>query len=379
MKILELCHFSEGACGVWARARQESLELSKKGHEIRIFTSNAIKGSNKIAKERENIHGIEILRFPFKKLGGESFMSWRFEREAIEYSPDIIIAHNYRQLHTTRALKVAKELRKKGKKVKVFLITHAPFVEGNITRKWYETLVVNLYDLTIGKFTLNKFDKILTISKWEIPYLIDIGTRKDNIIYIPNGIPEQFFKQKSNKEENIILFFSRISVKKKVETLIESIPFIKDKKIKIELVGPREEPYFSYINKLIDKLGVRNRVQIKEPIYDLKKKIEKIDSCKIFVLPSRVEGMPQALIEAMARKKIVIGSDSIAIRDLIKNGENGYLFEFDNPKSLAERINYVLSLKNKESERIKNNAGKGVEQFAWGKIIDKIGALIRRT
>jgi len=379
MKILELCHFSEGSCGVWARAKQESLELSKKGYNIKIFSSNAIKSSNRIAKKNENFHGIEILRFPFKKLGGESFMSWSFEKEAIEYSPDIIIAHNYRQLHTTRALKVAKELRKQGKKVKVFLVTHAPFVEGNITRRWYETLIVNLYDLTIGRFTLNKFDKILTISKWEMPYLIDIGARKDKMVYIPNGIPEQFFKQKSKKEEHRILFFSRISVKKKVETLIESIPFIKDKKIIIELVGPREEPYFSYINKLIDKLDVRDRVQIKEPIYDLKKKIEKIDSCKLFVLPSRVEGMPQALIEAMARKKIVIGSDSIAIRDLIKDEENGYLFKFDNSKSLAERINYVLSLKNKESERIKNNAGKSVEQFAWGKIIGKIDTLIRRT
>ena len=374
MKILELSNFSTGGCGVWARVKQEALELYKNGYEIKVFSSNATKGSNEIAKEKENLNGIEIVRFPFRKLGGESFLTWHFEKEAVKYSPDIIIAHNYRALHTTRALKVAKELKKQGKKCKVILVTHAPFVEGNITRKWYETLIVNFYDITIGKFTLNKFDRILAISNWEIQYLLKIGAKKNKISYIPNGIPKQFFTQKEKKEENKILFLSRISPKKKVETLIEAIPLLNDKNIIVELVGPQEEPYFSKISELIDKLNVRSRVKISKPVYELKKKIEKIDSCKVFVLPSRVEGMPQALIEAMARGKIVVGSDSIAIRDLIKDGDNGYLFEFDNPRKLSNKINYILSSDNK---KVSTNAKKFVKKFSWNKLVTEIENVFR--
>ena len=91
-------------------------------------------------------------------------MSWDFEKEAIDYSPDIIIVHNYRHLHTTKCLKIADKLRRDGKKCKVFLVTHAPFPEGNVTRSMIAKLAVKLYDKFIGPRTINKFDKILAIS-----------------------------------------------------------------------------------------------------------------------------------------------------------------------------------------------------------------------
>lgn len=373
MKILELTNFSEGACGVWVRAREESIRLAEKGHEVLVLSSNAIKGKDEIANKEEKINKVRIKRFPFTKLGGESFMFWNFEDKALKFSPDVIVAHNYRQLLTTTALKVARKLRKKGKKCKVFLVTHAPFVEGNITRSFIATLVVKLYDIFLGPLTINKFDKVLTISKWETRYLKNIGAKKNKIVYIPNGIPEQFFRQKKNKEEHKILFLGRISVKKKLETLVKALPLIKDKKIKIEIVGPKEKGYSDHILSLVKELNLSNRIKFLDPIYDIKEKIKKIDSAKLYILPSRVEGMPQALIEAMARGKIVIGSDSIAIRDLIKNKENGYLFEFDNPKDLASVIDMVLS---ENLKTIKKNAKKSVQEFNWSKVIEKIEGVI---
>lgn len=372
MKILEICPFSAGGCGVWARAKQESLELAKRGHEIMVFSSNATKGCDDTAPTNENIGEIRIMRFPYKKLGGESFMRFSFEKEAINYEPDVIIAHNYRHLHTTKAIKVAEKLRKSGKKCKVFLVTHAPFVEGNITRSFIAKKIVGFYDKFIGPITLNKFDKVIVISNWEIPYLIKCGLKRSKIEYIPNGIPEEFFTQKKEKEENKVLFLGRVSIKKKIETLVEAIPYIKDKKLKIEIVGPEEKEYADKIKNLINSLKLGERVLFSGALYDLKKKIAKYDSAKIFVLPSRVEGMPQSLIEAMARGKIVIGSDSIAIRDLIKDGKNGYLFEFDNPKSLADKINMALK---KDSDKLSKEAKKFAEQFSFDKIIFKLEKL----
>ena len=373
-KILEVCPYSSGGCGVWQRVKQESLELIKKNYEVHVFSTYFDKGTDKIVPENENLNGVLIKRFPAKKLGGESFMNWDYEKSVIELLPDIIIVHNYRHLHTTKAIRIVQKLRKI-KSVKLFLVTHAPFVEGNITRSKVSTMIVKFYDKIIGPMTLKKFDKILTISNWEIPYLIGAGAPKEKITYIPNGIPKEFFSQKKiGKEENKILFFSRVSPKKKVETLIASVPYLKNKVIKIEIVGPKEEEYFKKIKSLINQLRIEERIIISDPIYDLKEKIKKIDSAKVFVLPSRVEGMPQALIEAMARGKIVIGSNSIAIRDLIKDKENGYLFEFNNPKSLAEIIDLALE-KNTLNNKIKKQAKDSVKDFEWKNIIKKITAL----
>jgi glycosyltransferase involved in cell wall biosynthesis len=371
LKVLELCQFSAGICGVWSRVREESERLSKLSYEIRIFSSNATKGSEEIACSEENIESLKIRRFPFRKLGGESFMKWDFEKEALEYSPDIIIAHNYRHLHTTKALKLAKALREQGKKCKVFLVTHAPFVPDNSTRSFAAKLVVNFYDRFIGRRVLNQFDKIITISKWEVPHIIAAGARKEKLVYIPNGIPEEFFKlKKLAKEENKLLFLGRVSPIKNLETAIKALKLIKDSRIILEFVGPAEESYKNNLLKMIKSESLENRIIFSSPIYDLKKKIAKIDSCKIFLLPSKKEGMPQSLIEAMARGKIAIGSDIPAIADLITDGKNGYLFKFDNPQDLAEKINKAL-----KNKKIGKKARKSVEKYNWNNIILQIEKL----
>lgn len=373
MKILELTNYSAGICGVWNRVREESIRLSRLGYEVRIFSSNIEKGTNNIAEQEERCGDILIKRFPSRKLGGESFMKWNFEKEALDFSPDVIIAHNYRHLHTTIALKVKEKLEAQGKKCKVFLVTHAPFVPDNSTRDIISKLVVNLYDKFIGRRTLSKFDKIITISQWETPYILKYGATKKSLTYIPNGIPEEFFKlKKQAKEEHKILFLGRISPIKDLETLIKSLKSIKDKRILLEIVGPAEEFYKSKLLELIKSEEVEKRVIFSKPVYDIYRKIKKIDSSKIFVLPSKKEGMPQSLVEAMARGKIVIGSNIPAIKDLISDKKNGYLFEQGNEKDLVKVINYVLS---KNNSLIKHNANNSVRQFSWNIIIKKIGGL----
>lgn len=348
------------------------MRLAEKGNEVRIFSSNLTKGSDELASKEDKINGIKITRFPGKILGGEGFMKWDFEKEALEYSPDVIIAHSYRILHTLKALEIAGLLMENGKRCKVFLVTHAPF-ERSSTRSLLARLIIWYYDKFIGPKTLNKFDKIFTITHWEIPYLLKMGVKKSKIKYVPNGIPEEFFRMKKGKEQNKILFLGRISPIKNIETVISALPLLKDKKIKFEIVGPAEEKYLRQLKKLVGDLGVEKRVVFSGPIYDLKEKIKKIDSANIFVLPSKSEGMPQGLIEAMARGKIVIASDNLAAKDLINDRKTGYLFEIGNANELARKIDLALDGKNKT---IGKEAAKYVRQFSWEKIIAKIEKLI---
>ena len=378
MRILELTNFSAGACGVWQRAFQESLELKKKGHNVLVLSSNSVKGSNEIAKEHEIIQGLEIKRFPFKKIGGESFMRWlskEAEKIIIGFKPEIIIAHAYRHLHTTRALKIAKKLKTSGTgaNCKIFLVTHAPFERE---RGLLQETVVLLYDNIIGRFSLKKFDKIIAITEWEIPYLKNLGLREENIIYIPNGIPNNFFIQKSAKEENKILYLGRISPIKNLQVLIKAMPLINNKEIKVEIVGPSEEEYKKKLDFLIKELDLDNRAIFYPPIYNLNEKIKKLDSCNIFILPSFSEGMPQSLVEAMTRRKIAIASNNKGNSDIIEDKVNGFLFEIRNEKQLAEIINYCLDNKNQKFlENIRKNAESSVLKFKWNKLINELESL----
>jgi glycosyltransferase involved in cell wall biosynthesis len=369
MRILEICLFSAGIDGVFSRVKEESLRLAKR-NEVLIISSNLTKGSKEIADSEENLGKVKIKRFPAKIIGGESYMNFSNENEMIEtakeFNPDIIMAHCYRHKSVDLALSIAKLTGKK-----CFLVTHAPFATDE-NRSLMAKLYVRFYDRFIGPKKLKQFDKIIAITKWEMPYLKKLGINEDKVEYIPNGIPQEFFdiKKINSRDENKILFLGRVSPIKDLEVLIKALNISKN--IRLEIVGPAEEGYLNKLKKLINEFDLTKRISFCAPIFDLNEKIRKIDSAKIFILPSKREAMPQSLIEAMARGKIVIASDNLGTRDLIVDGENGYLFAVGNEGDLANKINLI------PEDKIGKNAKKSVEQFSWNKVMKKIEELIEQ-
>lgn len=370
-KILEVCVFSAGGCGVFARVKQESQILAKKGYEVRIFSSNFTKGSDEIAPAYDRIGDILIRRFPAKKIGGESFSYFNYANEALKFKPDAIIVHSYRHIHTLKALGIAKKIG-----AKAYLVTHAPFAREGF-RKGFQNKIVWAYDKFFSPFYIKRFSKIIAISNWELPYLKSLGLPKQKIDYIPNGIPPEFFSmKKSEKEQNKIFFLGRVSPIKRMEVVIRALPLLKDKKIVFEIAGPQEEEYANYLKNLIKKEKLEKRIIFTPPIYDIEAKIKKIDSARFCILPSQSEGMPQGLVEYMARSKITIGSDNLGNADIIKDGKNGFLFKVDDYKDLARVMNKILDMKTEEMDRIKGDSLESVRGFAWDKVILKIEKLI---
>jgi glycosyltransferase involved in cell wall biosynthesis len=364
MKILELCNFSAGGCGVFARVKREALLLKNLGYEVKIFSSNLEKGTNKIVPERDFYQDIEITRFPAKRLGGESFMRWNFKKSALEYSPDIIICHSYRHLHTLSAIKIAKKLN-----AKIFLVTHAPFARE---RGIINNIIVKLFDFLVGKKALKKYDKIIAITKWELPYLNELGISNEKIAYIPNGLTNEFFNKARKKEQNQIIFLGRISPIKDLSTIIRSLALLDNKNIKLKIHGPAEPQYLQELSSLVASLNLANRVAIVNEVYDSKQEIEELDSSKIFILASISEGMPQVLIEALSREKLVIASNNLGNADIISNQENGFLFRVGDSDDLASKIDYILSMNKSALAKIRKNARLKAEEFAWDKLIKKL-------
>lgn len=369
MKILELSEYSAGACGVWMRARQEAELLSKRGHTAKVFSSNRVKGAKKIAPEKELLGKIEIRRFSAKKPGGEGFMFWNFRKEALDFRPDIIFAHSYRHPLTIKALKLKKKIG-----CRVFLITHAPFARSS-SRSLPSKIAVGLYDKVIGRKTLKQFDKIIAITKWETAFLQKLGVTPDKIEYIPNGIKPDFFSipRSSLGKKNQIIYTGRISPIKNLEVLIESFQKIKNKKVLLKIIGPAESDYLEKLKDLVSKTGLQKRIIIQDRSYTIKEQISELDKSKIFVLPSITEGMPQVLIEAMARGNVVISSNFKSAYELIEHGKNGYIFQQGDSAALAKQIDYVLS---HNQESVEKEARLSVKQFSWDEIIKKIEKII---
>jgi len=374
-KVAFICIYSHPSiCGVWSRVYNLSRMLIKKGNEVHVFSSNIIKGTKENSSEFEVYEGIKIHRFKPKFSFGENVKFWDFSKEIKNLNPDIIIAEVYRHPHTSLALKIAEELKKP-----CFLVTHAPFVEPEL-RSYLGNALASFYDRFYGRKIINKFDKVITITKWEIPFLIKLGVKSNKMIYLPNGIPEEFFKSKPKKGKGL-LFLGRIAPIKDIETLIRALKLItlKHPDIKLKIIGPAKEEYKSKIVSLIKEMDLQKNIDFLPAIYDLNRKIKAIDESSIFILPSLREAMPQSLIEAMSRGKIVIASDNKGSKEIIKNKKEGFLFPIHDYSKLAEIINFCLDKKNERTlGKITKNAVSKSKKFKWEKIFNKFYKIIKK-
>ncbi len=358
VKILELTNYTAGGCGVGGRVLIEAEQLAKMGHKIEIFSTNREKGTNRTCPAHEIKNKITIKRFPSVKLGGESYMYWSFEQAARVFGPDIIIAHAYRHIHTILALRVARSLN-----CPIILVTHAPFDRDN-TRTKLQRTIVSLYDKSIGKKIINSFSKVMYISKWEIPYLLELGAKNKNLKYSPNGLKEIFFKKTTQKSlPHSIVYTGRIAPIKNIDLLLIALSKIKSP-ISFTAFGPVEESYENHLNNLISKFNLTN-VKIINSVYNPYEQIRELDRHAIFILPSKSEGQPQVLLEAMARGKIVIASNNQGNKDIILHRKNGYLFDSENANALANMIKLVLNLTKKEKASISSEARKTAKNFRW--------------
>ena len=336
-KILITCPISAGIDGVWTRVKQDAKMYKEMGNEVLVISSNRTKGSNEIAPSLSEEDGVIIKRFDFKKLGGETFMKWdkSWKDLAYDFCPDLIITHVYRHIHTTESLKIARELH-----IPIFLVTHAPFVEGDVSRSFLSKWIVRIYDKTYGRQTIKKFDKIIAVANWEKEYLKRLGVDMNKVEVIKNYIPKEF------KEIPIgsygprdVLFLGRISPIKDIETIIrvaERMP-----NIKFTIVGSSEPEYAKKLHDWIIDGQIHN-IDFYPPVYDVEEKIKLIDEHKFFILPSIREAMPTVLLEAKERKRIIVASDNPGNREVIEDYSNGYLFPVGDYETVMKHLKILM-------------------------------------
>jgi len=115
--------------------------------------------------------------------------------------------------------------------------------------------------------------------------------------------------------------------------------------------------------RFADRLGLKGRVRwlgSKKP--DQVKNL--LDECLFFVLPSRRENMPMALLEAMAAGKAAIASDVGGVSEAIVDGVNGLLVPAQDARALTRAMRRLA-----ESSVLRGRLGRRAleraRDFSW--------------
>lgn len=89
-----------------------------------------------------------------------------------------------------------------------------------------------------------------------------------------------------------------------------------------------------------------------------------IENAEVVVLPSRVDNLPNACLEAMALERTVVGTRAASFDELIEDGVSGFLCEIDDPASLLAAIEKALALEPDARARIGVAARKRIAKLA---------------
>ena len=181
-----------------------------------------------------------------------------------------------------------------------------------------------------------------------------------------SGIDLDYFKKVDYPENKDLCFLliSRILWDKGIKEYVEAAKYIKSKydNVSFNLLGPIEDESSTEISlnqvKSWMKEGIINYLG---SVNDVRHYIKE---CHCVVLPSYREGTPKSLLEAAAMARPVIATNVVGCKEVVNDGQNGFLCENKNYISLVKAIEKFISLSFNEQRNMGlKGREKVVEEF----------------
>jgi glycosyltransferase involved in cell wall biosynthesis len=192
---------------------------------------------------------------------------------------------------------------------------------------------------------------------------------------LPNAVPvEDAPEVERTPGEKTIIFFGRLNKSKGLDHIISACRALNDQGFKFKYVcygaGPEMISFCSQMGAILgDRFNYLGVAKGKE-------KWEALSRADIFFQPSRDEGLPIALLEAMAAGCVPVMSVSGAVADVIEDGRNGFLIEAGDTTQTVGRLKFLLSESEIGWKKLRENARKTVrERFDFSEYMKKLKAL----
>jgi len=363
MKICQIIYtyppYVSGGADIYAR--NISRELVKKGHEVVIITTKPFEGLSSLKASSYMDDHMKVYRFyPL------NIFSWIYSAEKSMFQRAILNAIDTWNLHPYL---VIKNILKKEKpdvvhihtpvwiSLSVFdavkslnlpliftvheyllLCRRASLLHGNGRICDDPNFICKTYQSLSRRIVKDKPDLVTAPSQFILDILKCYGFFKGSeCIKIPLGIELKDKNVVKTYETIDIIYTGALVTHKGVDVLIESFKNLKEKNIRLHIVGkgPEEE----YLKEIADN----DKRIIFHGFMEGEKLTSLQESANITVMPSVwYENSPMAIYESFMNGTPVIGSKIGGIPELIKEGINGFLFEAGDVKKLQEILKYLI-------------------------------------
>lgn len=187
-------------------------------------------------------------------------------------------------------------------------------------------------------------DAIIVLGEFWRKYLVNnLNQPAAKVHIIPNGVPDpgpSLRRSAAGAETLNILLAGTVGQRKGIGDLLEALarPHLREFSWQLSIAGGGEVELY---REKARQLGIANRVNFLGWV-NLDEVSRLMRSADIFVLPSYQEGLPMAIIEAMANALPVVSTPVGSIPDMIRDGETGMLVPPGDSSALAAAILRLL-------------------------------------
>lgn len=310
--------------------------LVEQGHQVDVAFNIVHEVSPELINLGCKIHNIQFQRSPLKK---DNYIAYRKIKE-------LILKEGYElvHVHTPVASFLTRLACRNIPNLKVIYTSHGlRFYEGAPLKNW-------LLYYPLEKLAARWTDGIITINEEDYNSARKLKLAKSNSIHRVHGVGVDLTKfqpktmdmkaklrKKYNYSENefILFYAAELNRNKHQDLLINVVELLKDRIQEIKLLlagnGNLKEQY----EEQVKRLGLQDYIQFlgfRREIPDLLKISD------VAVASSRREGLPVNVMEAMATGLPLVVTDVRGHRDLVKNGENGYIIGVNDVYGFADAI-----------------------------------------
>jgi len=354
--IIALKYFPASG-GSASYAYNMAIGLHRLGYEIRML---APEYKHRIMDDSSTPFKIKRLPFMHKRKRLEVlyrivFLSILILIEYIRFRPDVVWSTSFAGCRTLGMLTFLK--------TKFVATIHGGGIHRRYPSKKRSQKIADWFGLRF----LNRANSLITISEEskkifvnKLPY--DNIIKKIQIIYNSLDYNEDNFFTYRNaikdfpslKNKKIILTVARLVSAKGHDIVIKSLNYLKDKFPDIRYIIVGEGVESESLKELVKREKLEDFVIFAGYVSD--EELEKYYAiCDIFVMAGRwtpkfVEGFGLVYIEAGLRGKPVIGTNVGGIPEAIIDNKTGFIVEPENPKAIAEKIQYLLKNESKREK-----------------------------
>ena len=274
------------------------------------------------------------------------------------FAPDVVF---FEGCYNYPFLPLAKDLQNGG--VPYILVPRSQLTSGAQKNRFIKKKIGNF--LYFGRF-IRKASAIqyLTLQEAE-----ESAKWKVNRWIIPNGITKHEFKFKEVNQNAIsVVYIGRIDIfQKGLDLLIDACSRIKkelhENNVTLSLYGKPTTGDLEKLNGMIRDYGLKNLVEIKDPIFD-KEKHDVLKKTDIFIMTSRFEGLPMGLIEALSFGCPCIVTPGTNMTGEIEKAEAGWVCSND-AGSIAAAILFAAKEYKIDHNRKSRNAYRLSLKYTW--------------